>query len=159
MMAMGDTTRVLLKGIAPDTIPMMGEQVSRPYNLFRNSLEVSSTSGYDFELFIAPMETMTSFPALEVGTTLNGTFNVADVKVEFSTDAKDWTEATYLVPGTGTWGIVGLTGLTDGVEGKIFVKLYVDSDGSGTFEDSELKTTNGLAADGTNEYTFFNVTP
>ena len=39
---------------------------------------------------------------------------------------------------------------TDGVEGNIYVKLNVNG---------ELKTTNGLAADGTNEYSFFKVTP
>ena len=93
MMAMGDTTRVLLKGIAPDTIPMMGEEVSRPYNLFRDDLS-GTTGDHDFHLFIAPMETMTSFPALEVGGTLNGTFNVDDVKVEFSTNEINWVEAT-----------------------------------------------------------------
>ena len=111
MMAMGDTTRVLLKGIVPDTISMMGEQVSRPYNLFRNSLELNSTSGYDFELFIAPMDTMTSFPALvESGT--SGSLTVDDVKVEFSTDALIWTEATNVgLNGTGTWSIKGLTGV------------------------------------------------
>jgi hypothetical protein len=170
MMAMGDTTRVLLKGIAPDTIPMMGEQVSRPYNLFRNKLSSNPAGGHDFELFIAPMETMTSFPALEVGDTLNITFDVNDVEVKFSTnptDASSWKEATNVgFPGTGRWGIVGLTGLTDGVEGKIYVKLSVDDDSGfpGTFDDDELKTTNGLdgdagANDPSNEYQFFTVTP
>jgi hypothetical protein len=166
MMAMGDTTRVLLKGIAPDTIPMMGEQVSRPYNLFRDDLS-GTTGSHNFHLFIAPMETMTSFPALEVGSTLNGTFSVNDVEVEFSTDGTTWFPATNVgAPGTGRWGIVGLTGLTDGVAGKIYVKLSVDDDSGfpGTFDSDELKTTNGLAADGgandpSNEYSFFNVTP
>ena len=159
MMAMGDTTRVLLKGIVPDTISMMGEQVSRPYNLFRNSLELNSTSGYDFELFIAPMDTMTSFPALvESGT--SGSLTVDDVKVEFSTDALIWTEATNVgLNGTGTWSIKGLTGVTD----KIYVKLYVDNNGTVDFQPDELKTTNGLVGDlgvndPSNEYTFFNVT-
>jgi hypothetical protein len=167
MMAMGETTRVLLKGIDPvDTINMMGVTSSRPYNLFRNDLS-GTTGAHNFNLFIAPMEDMMNFPALKVGDTLNGTFNVNDVKVEFSTDASSWTEATNVgAPGTGTWGIVGLTGLTDGVAGKIYVKLSVDDDSGfpGTFDSDELKTTNGLAADGgandpSNEYSFFNVTP
>ena len=159
MMAMGDTTRVLLKGIVPDTISMMGEQVSRPYNLFRDSLELNSTSGYDFDLFIAPMDTMTSFPALvESGT--SGSLTVDDVKVEFSADALSWTEADLVgAPGTGRWGIRGLTGVTD----KIYVKLYVDNNGTSGFQPDELKTTNGLVGDlgvndPSNEYTFFNVT-
>ena len=112
---------------------------------------------------------MMSFPALEVGSTLNGIFNVNDVKVEFSTDATNWVEATAVGagPAIGTWKITGLTGLTDGEEGYIYVKLSVDDDAGGlpgSFESDELKTTNGLAADGgandpSNEYTFFKVTP
>jgi hypothetical protein len=165
MMAMGDTTRTQLKGIisdpvlpTDDTISMMGNTASRPYNLFRNDLS-GITGSHDFELFIAPMETMMSFPALEVGDTLNVTFNVDDVKVEFKTDTTNWAEGYVGVNGSGIWGIKGLAGLTDGVEGKIYVKLSVDSDGSGTFESGELKTTNGLAADGTNEFATFRVTP
>jgi hypothetical protein len=104
---------------------------------------------------------------LTVGSTLNGTFKVNDVEVEFSTDGTTWFPATNVgAPGTGRWGIVGLTGLTDGVAGKIYVKLSVDDDSGfpGTFDSDELKTTNGLAADGgandpSNEYSFFNVTP
>lgn len=159
-MAMGDTTRVLLKGdLAVDSISMMGSPVSRPYNLFRNDLS-GATGNHDFELFIAPMETMMSFPALATGLTLNTTFLVSDVKVEFSTDETNWFEATYVgANGSGIWGITGLAGLTDGVEGKIYVRLYVDSNGTSGFQDEELKTTDGLAADGTNEYAAFRVTP
>ena len=169
MMAMGDTTRTPLLGVksepalpSDDTISMMGNIVSRTYNLFRNDLS-GTTGNHDFELFIAPMEMMASFPALEVSDTLNGTFYVNDVKVEFSTDATNWVEANAVgVNGSGTWGITGLTGLTDGVEGKIYVKLSVDDDTGGlpgAFESDELKTTNGEAADGTNEYATFRVTP
>ena len=43
-----------------------------------------------------------------------------------------------------------ITGLTDGTEGSIYVKLNVNG---------EQKTTSGLAPDGTNEYQVFNVTP
>jgi len=170
MMAMGDTTRTPLLGIesnpalpTDDTISMMGDVSSRPYNLFRNNLSSNATSGHDFELFIAPMEDMMNFPALTTGVTLNGTFLVNDVKVEFSTDASSWTEANLVeTNGTGIWGITGLTGLTDGVEGKIYVKLSVDDDAGGlpgAFEADELKTTDGLAPDGTNEYATFRVTP
>lgn len=160
MMAMGDTTRSLLKGIiGVDTISMMGDTLSRPYNLFRNGLS-GTTGSHDFELFLAPMETMMSFPTLATGLTLNGSFLVSDVKVEFSTDETNWFEATYVgTNGSGIWGITGLAGLTDGVEGKIYVKLSVDSDASGTFELGELKTTDGLAAGGMNEYATFRVTP
>jgi hypothetical protein len=85
---------------------------------------------------------------------------VDDVKVEFSTDALIWTEATNVgLNGTGTWSIKGLTGVTD----KIYVKLYVDNNGTVDFQPDELKTTNGLVGDlgvndPSNEYTFFNVT-
>ena len=156
-------------GIDPvDTISLMGLTQSRPYNLFRNKLS-GSTGNHDFELFIAPMETMMSFPALATGLDLNsGALVVNDVKVEFSTDKTNWVEANLVgANGSGTWKITGLTGLTDGVEGNIYVKLSVDDDAGGlpgSFEPEELKTTNGLAADGgandpSNEYTFFKVTP
>jgi hypothetical protein len=145
MMAMGDTTRVLLKGIA-DTISMMGVTTSRPYNIFRDSL-TGTTGAHSFKVFIAPMETMMEFPALEIGLDLNGTLVVNAVTVEFSTDASSWTTAND--DGSGFWS-VPITGLTDGTEGSIYVKLNVNG---------EQKTTSGLAPDGTNEYQVFNVTP
>jgi hypothetical protein len=157
MMAMGDTTRVALKGQAgDDTIMMMGEELSRTYNLFKESL-MGITGNHTFEVFIAPMETMMSFPVLETGIALIidpaadpvTTFPINTVTVEFSTDETKWTTANNAVNGSGIWS-ASIDGLTDGVEGNIYVRLRVNG---------VLKTTNGLDADGTNEYSFFKVTP
>jgi hypothetical protein len=141
MMAMGDTTRVALKGQAgDDTIMMMGEEVSRTYNLFKESL-MGNTGNHTFEVFIAPMETMMSFPALETGIALIidpaadpvTTFPINTVTVEFSTDETNWTPANNAVNGSGIWS-ASIDSLTDGVEGKIYVRLSVNN---------ELKTTDG----------------
>jgi hypothetical protein len=150
MMAMGDTTRALLKGVT-DTVSMMDVTSSRPYNIFRESL-TGTTGAHTFEVFIAPMEDMMSFPALETPLTLNiGTSSeliVSTVTVVMSTDEATWVPAT---PGAskGMWNAT-LTGLTDDTEGKVYVGLTVNG---------EVKTTNGLVDDGTNDTAFFNVTP
>jgi len=148
MMAMGDTSRVLLKGIS-DTISMMGEVVSRPYNIFRESL-IGATGNHTFKVFIAPMEDMMSFPALYETMTLNSSFTVNTVTVQFSTDTTTWDDASY-DGNAGFWSLSGITGLTDGAEDqKVYVKLTVNG---------EQKTTNGLTLDATNGYQTFNVTP
>jgi hypothetical protein len=93
---------------------------------------------------------MLIFPPLSLGTALTG-MTVNSVTLEASTDKTTWVPATAGSV-TGHWTFAGLTGLSAGTSGKIYVRLTVNS---------ELKTTNGLAlaSDGSNGYQTFNVAP
>ena len=105
-----------------------------------------------FTMFVAAMESMMSYPAVSVGTTLNiGTDYVltADsMMVEVSTDEVSWVPATD--NSNGNWSATPVAGLIDGTKGKIYVRLTING---------VLKTTDGKAPSGTNEYTSFTVTP
>ena len=95
-----------------------------------------------------------SYPAVFVGATMNsGTayeLTVASMSVEVSTDATSWTTATD--NGDGHWTVTGISGLTDGVAGTLYVRLTVNG---------EQKTADGAApmGDGSNDYAQFTVTP
>jgi hypothetical protein len=151
MAMMNNTARVQLKGINDLIIDMNGLPVPRPYNLFRDSLtQQGSGSTYDFDIFIAPMENMMSFPALIDGMTLTsgmgGTaYVVSGITVEASVDDGS------------TWN-TGSTGVTDGVwsfnalnlnsgANEVRVRLTVSG---------ETKTDGGLATDP--DYQTFTVT-
>jgi len=71
MAMMTNTVRVQLKGIEDTIIDMNGLEVPRTYNLFREDLFIADgDNNDDFDVFIAPIETMFSFPALIDGMTL-----------------------------------------------------------------------------------------
>jgi hypothetical protein len=97
-----------------------------------------------------------SFPAVTVGSVLknqsNVSWTVGSIVMEVSTDKTTWVSAADL--GNGHWSAAGLTGLTAGTPGKIYVRLYV---GDGTT--TEQKTTDGAAVGAANGYQTFNVTP
>ncbi len=152
MMAMGDTVKTRLKGQTDKIVDMMSMSVSRDYNIFKDKL-MASSGAYNFTVFIAAKESMMSFPALIDGDTLTSgmggtSLPVTSILVEFSIDdGANWTTA---VDGTnGTWAATGLA-LTAGQENQIRVRLTVNG---------EVKTTDGLAADGSNDYASFTVTP
>ncbi|MGE0371095.1 MAG: hypothetical protein AB7Q01_04315 [Gammaproteobacteria bacterium] len=156
MMAMGDTTRSVLKGQA-DQIAMMGMGMpeGRNYYVFLDTVAAAMGGGHDIALFIAARETMMSHPPVAVGTVLNDgdmahELSVASMTVELSTDGATWTAATD--NGSGHWSGAGITGLTDGEQGELYVRLTVNG---------EQKTTNGAApaGDGSNDYGTFLVTP
>jgi len=151
MMAMGDTARADLKGVEDKAMNMMGMMENRRYNLFKSSLS-GMTGNHSFQLFIAAGESMMSFPALTDGVVLNTgetyELTAGTIVVEVSTDQSTWVTAT--ADGSGYWTAAGLAGLTDGTEGSVYVKLSVSG---------EQKTTNGQAADGTNDFATFTVTP
>jgi hypothetical protein len=147
MMAMGDTAKTKLMGLTDsDMIPtMMGEE-NRPYYLFNEGL-TGTTDSHIFNLFVAAKESMMSFPAVSVNTVLNsGDLNyeltAATMTVEVSSDASTWVAATDL--GNGHWSAAGITGLTDGTEGTLYVSLTING---------EVKTINDLG------YANFTVTP
>ena len=156
-MAMGDTVRVQLKGIDDTIIDMNGLEVGRTYNLFKNSLSTvpGGTNNDLFSVFIAPIETMMSFPPLVVPDTLEsgmgGTpLDVDTVVVDVNVNDTGWGNALVTSNGGGVWDLSGLT-LNDGVENTIKVRLTVNG---------ETKTTNGLAAEAdVNDFATFTVTP
>lgn len=153
-MPMGSTTLAKLNGVGDSIMGMAGLE-KRTWFLFNDGLSGMSGSN-TFKLFLATKEmgTMLTFPAVRISDTLldqNGTpWTVTSIVVEASTDKTTWTPATDA--GNGHWSTAGLTGLTVGTAGKIYVRLTVNS---------ELKTTDGLAlaADGSNGYQTFTVTP
>ena len=156
-MAMGSVNKVNLKGFT-DKVPgmMAGMGTSRNYPLFADSL-TSDMAGFTLKLFIAALDDamMMSWPGISVGTILhdqNGAdWPINSMLVEISTDKITWVAATADL-GTGHWTVSGLTGLTNGTAGKIYIKLTVNG---------EQKTTDGqaLAADGTNGFQTFTLTP
>jgi len=152
MMAMGDTARADLKGVVDDEImSMTGGTEKRRYHLFKSSL-TGMTGNHDFSVFIAARESMMSFPALVDTLVLNtGTMyelTATTILVEMSTDLSSWCTATDV--GNGYWSCSGLSGLMNDIEGAVFVRLSISG---------EQKTTNGMAADNSNEYATFTVTP
>lgn len=153
-MPMGSTTLAKLNGVGDSIMGMAGLE-KRTWFLFNDGL--SGMSGNNtFKLFLATKEmgSMLTFPAVRISDTLldqNGTpWTVTSIVVEVSTDKTTWIPATDA--GNGHWSTAGLTGLTAGTAGKIYVRLTVNG---------ELKTTDGLAlaADGSNGYQTFTVTP
>lgn len=135
-MAMGDTPKVVLKGVT-DKILNMATPEPRKYYLFHDGL--SGTSGnHSFGVFISTRESMMNHPAVYVGQTLKdemlAIWNVVAMTVEVSTDAGlNYTPMNG--DGTGHWSISGLTGLIDGTEGTIQIKLSVDD---GTTDEQKL---------------------
>ncbi|MCK4709485.1 MAG: hypothetical protein KAU21_12775, partial [Gammaproteobacteria bacterium] len=131
---------------------MMAE--NRKYFLFKQSLS-GMTDNHSFSLFLAARESMMSHAAVYQDAILNqGDINyeltVSSISVEVSTDATIWVSA--IGTGDGYFSVSGLSGLTNDVEGTIYVRLTVNT---------EQKTTDGLqpAGNGTNDYGVFTVTP
>lgn len=157
MAMMSNTVRVQLKGVADTIIDMNGLEVARPYNLFRDNLAPTGGGGggstYDFDVFIAPMETMMSFPALlnpmMLMSGMGGTpYNVSGVVVEASVNGGSY--ATGTDNGDGTWSFNALNlDTTPGFSNKIRVKLT---------DSNEIKTTDGLTDQaGVNDSATFSV--
>lgn len=152
-MAMSNNTaKGSLKGQA-DIISTMTGTEKRGYYLFKDDVVTGVTS--TFSLFIAAKESMTSFPAISSGTVLTsptGTWAVdpATTTLLASTDLSTWVTGTDF--GSGHWSIGGISGLSSGVTGTVYVQLTVNG---------ELKTIDGLASNGsgTNTYATFAVTP
>lgn len=158
MMAMGDSVRATLKGQADMIAGMamdggMAMPENRSYYLFKSDLSTGMTSGHDFQMFIAAKESMMSYPAVTGSTILSEADAMYELvinamTVEVSTDATTWAAASD--DGNGYWGISDIPGLMDGMQSEIYVRVTVNS---------EQKTTDGGAVDGTNDYATFIVTP
>lgn len=151
MMAMGDSTRATLKGVNDD-IAGMGQTENRSYYLFRSHLS-GETDNHRFQLFIAAKENMMDYPALASGSILNPgdaehELSVASIGVEVSTDASNWLTASE--DGGGYWTADGLSGLSNGTQGEIYVRLTVNG---------EQKSTDGNPATDSTAYATFLATP
>jgi hypothetical protein len=152
-MPMGNTTLAKLSGI--DDAIMVTAFEKRTWFLFNDGL--SGTAGnHTFKLFLATKEmgTALTFPAVKTGDALrneHGTlWMVTGISIEVSTDKTAWLPASD--SGNGHWSASGLTGLSTGTAGQIYVRLTVNG---------EQKTLDGLAiaVDGRNGYQTFSVTP
>jgi len=154
MMAMGDTARGILKGqmMGTDKVAGMSMDMPRPYTIFNEGV-TGTTGSHDVSFFVAARETMMSYPAVNTATVLNSgdatyELTVASITVEVSTDASSWSTATETA--NGHYAVTGLTGLTDGVQADIYVRLTVNG---------EQKTTDAASSAGANGYATFTVTP
>ena len=157
MMAMGDTTRAILKGVN-DEIPgmaMEGDMATaekRSYYLFKSNLS-GMTDNHTFQLFIAAKESMMSYPAVTSTRILSeGNMDyelaISSMNVEVSTDHNTWISANE--DGNGYWTATGITGLTNAEQGEIYVRMSVNG---------EQKSTDGNVANGSNAYATFLITP
>ena len=152
-MAMGSTALAKLSGVSDAIMGLAGVE-KRTWFLFNDGLSAGMGGTYTFKLFVATKEmgTALTFPAVKVGDALNNEadnpWSVTAMTVEVSTDKTTWLAATDL--GNGHWSVAGLTGLTAGISGKMYVRLVVNG---------EQKTTDGIAAAGANGYQTFTVTP
>ncbi|OGR04630.1 MAG: hypothetical protein A2511_11970 [Deltaproteobacteria bacterium RIFOXYD12_FULL_50_9] len=147
-MVMGAKPRATLKGVNDLIVGTPPEK--RSYFLFNDGLMSGMGGNYTFKLFMATKESMMSYPAVGIGTTLNNEqtpptpWVVNSITLEASTDNATWFPA---IEGAvkGHWSIANLPGLVIGVPATIYVRLTVNG---------EVKTDNaGLA------YATFTVTP
>lgn len=159
-MPMGDTVLAKLKGGVDDQMPSMAMTMAmsdmsmnempssspRTYFLFNNGI-THMEGTHSVELFIAAKESMTSFPALTSGLTLNEGSNgelsidsIDNVIVKVSADNSTWSNATS--KGEGIWQANGISGLTT----TLYVSLSVNG---------EQKTVDGDVAGDSNASAIF----
>lgn len=148
-MAMGNTALAQLKGVN-DKILNSGTVGNRSYLLFNDGFMSAGMGKYTLKLFLATKESMMNMPAIGMGSTLKdeqGTsWDINTIMVEASTDQTTWIAATEGT--TGHWSVEGLTGLTTGQAGIIYVRVTVNG---------EVKTSDGTATG--IAYAPFTVTP
>ena len=139
---------------------MSEETESRTYYLFKRAL-TGEDNDHTFELFLAAKEDADHYPPVYTGATLNADsmhyeLAISTMSVEVSTDAENWIVAEE-GHHHGHWSASGITGLSEGVSGTLYVRLIVEG---------EQKTTDGLALnadavteDTNNHFARFTVTP
>lgn len=149
-MGMGDTTKVNLK-LSTDTYTSMGSTSVRSYPVFKDSLTLMNSMG-TLKLFIAAQESMTSWPALKTGLSLNSAaFTVSTLMVEVSTDSgTTWSAMTE--SGAGHFTLANIAGLTSGTQATFLVRLTINGN---VYNNSSTGTAGGTATD----YATFKLTP
>ena len=123
-MAMGGTAMVKLK----HELLVMGTTV-RTFQVFKSSL-TGTTGDHTFELFTSTMETMMSFPAVYPTVVLNADtmpLTIANMIVQVSTDSAFSTPITAISDANGYWTAAGITGLTDGIETQLYVRVAINT--------------------------------
>ena len=127
MMAMDGTARATLKNDSDMVAGMSGAAETRTYYLFKDSLSGSNGS-HMFSLKIATRESMMKHPAVSVGTELTNEkgakWTVSGMTVRGSTDKSTW--VTFTDKGNGHWSGMGIAGLMDGMEGKIYIEMTIN---------------------------------
>ncbi len=149
-MSMGDTTKVNLK-FSSDTYTSMGSSTVRTYPVFKDSLTLMNGMG-TLKLFIAAQQSMTSWPALATGLSLNsGAFTVNTLVVEASTD--NGTTWNAMTEGTaGHFTLSGIAGLASGTQATFLVRLTINGN---VYNNSSTGTAGGTATN----YATFSLTP
>ena len=127
MMAMGSTNKATLKNDKDMVAGMSGAVETRTYYLFKDSL-AGSNGSHMFSLKIATRESMMNHPAVSVGSELTNEkgakWSVSSMSVRASTDKSTW--VSFTDKGNGHWSGMGLAGLMDGMEGKIYVEMTIN---------------------------------
>ncbi len=128
-----------------------GSEENRPWYLFNESC-VGSGDNHTLTIFLTAQESLQSFPSVPTGrnlTSANGnSWLVESLSIKASTDKTNWLTMTEL--GGGYYRVSGLTGLTDGVSGEIYISMSVNGNDY---------TTDGASVSGENGYQTFTVTP
>ncbi|MDH4225133.1 MAG: hypothetical protein OEW12_05760 [Deltaproteobacteria bacterium] len=154
-MAMGDTKAVQLKGFA-DKISNMMTPEARKYYLFNDG----GTSGTAFNIFLATRESMLNHVAVSGGTILKdhmaATWKV-DPATSLAVSSDGGTTWTSFTDNAGGKWSVNPGNLAPGTH-NLRVKLSVTTNTPVTVWSGEFKTTDGLAATGTNDFQTFSVT-
>lgn len=155
MMAMNGTALAKLRN-SNLTMTMMSTTSVRTFLIFKSSL-MGTTGSHTFELFTSTMATMMDFPAVDNSAILNdGTPNaltITGMTVEVSTDPTFNTDTVVASEDSnGYWTAPGITGLTDGVEGTLYVRVNINTHTLNSSID-------GVAGAGINDYATFTITP
>ena len=128
-MAMGGTAMVKLKNSNLTMMSMEGP-VARTFQIFKSSL-TGVTDNHTFEMFTSTMETMMSFPAVDTSVTLNtGTINelpITSMSVAVSTTPTFDVTYDASEDSNGYWTATGITGLTDGTETELYVRVIINT--------------------------------
>ena len=152
-MAMGTDTVSQTLRFSTDTFSSMGTTTVRPYLIYKDSLTAGMGGTYTWNLFIAARETLTSHKGLYTGLSLNsGAFTVNTLSVQASTDGTTWANMTENSTHHGRYSASGLTGLTSGMSGSIYVRLVINGN-------SYNNGSTGVAGGAALNYGIFTVTP
>ena len=148
---MATGVRATLRGVT-DSISVGGMAEKRAYNIFFDGLAAGTGGTYTFNVFVSAKESMVSWPGVSLGTQLHdqtgAAWAVTAMTVQLSTDGVTWVSAVDA--GNGHWSAPGLTGLSPGVSGTVYLKTTING---------EQKTTDGNAVSGTNGAAVFTVVP